>query len=233
MLNKLVLSSLIFFLPLNSQLAVGMAWVGLFIGLLLLASPYIRRADGTETNAKIMCRLLVPEFTLRPCLCCADRAQLLAQSEILLLLLAGLIIQRTDTTFIGTELEVILSIVLIAVCVCVVLLILYHATLFWRSAYRLHLRKTAIAKDKARQLAETRSSGSVSRSGSTSAAAVVPEQSPPASPAASSAAASKPKPALELQSLPAAAAATATSSEGSSGPGATSAVGAGSASKSC
>jgi hypothetical protein len=36
----------------------------------------------------------------------ADRSQLLAQSEIALLLLAGLIMQRTDTTFVGTELEV-------------------------------------------------------------------------------------------------------------------------------
>ena len=46
MLNKLFLSSILFFFPMDAQLPIGMVWCILFLGLLLLLQPYVRNSDG-------------------------------------------------------------------------------------------------------------------------------------------------------------------------------------------
>ena len=46
MANKLFLSSLLFLFPTEMQLPAGMIWAGLFLVVLLLLKPYVRRNDG-------------------------------------------------------------------------------------------------------------------------------------------------------------------------------------------
>jgi hypothetical protein len=67
--NKLFLNGVLGFFPVLTQMPVGMAWTGGFLMLLLLRSPFVRKAD--------------------------DRLQLLASVELLLLLTCAWVLYYT------------------------------------------------------------------------------------------------------------------------------------------
>jgi hypothetical protein len=124
MAEKLFLTSLLTFITPNKQLAAGLAVTGAYLVFLHVASPYIRSHD--------------------------DRLALFAQSEIALLLLAGMVMEQ-DTSSAdaglnsGSLTEVLLSSLLLLVTIAVLLLFCYHALLLTKEQARLALWRTAKA----------------------------------------------------------------------------------------
>lgn len=95
MADKLTLTSLLLFLPPTWQMGVGMIVVVLYMCAILLLVPYVRQGD--------------------------DQLQLLAQIEIFLLLLAGLVLQSSSSVTLDPIIDVGLSIIMIAITVCIML----------------------------------------------------------------------------------------------------------------
>ncbi len=104
-LHKLMLTSIIVFLPIDAQLRTGMAVVAVYTVLMLLKKPYVRAQD--------------------------DLMHLLAQVELFLLLLAGLLVQSTDGG-VAEDVDIGLSVVLIAATIAVLVVFLIHAVLYTR-----------------------------------------------------------------------------------------------------
>src|SRR4051812_48106792 len=110
---KLFLTSLLTFIAPSRQLSAGLAVTGAYLVFLHVASPYIRSRD--------------------------DRMALFAQSEIALLLLAGLVIDKEGILEAGSVTEVLISIVLLLVTLAVLVVFLYHALLLAKEQARLTL----------------------------------------------------------------------------------------------
>jgi len=118
MANKLTLTSLLLFLPPTYQMPVGMVAITIYIISILTLRPYVRRGD--------------------------DQLQLLALTEIFLLMLAGLVLQR-NTGAAAAQLDpivdILLSILLIATTICIMLGFLLMGIRYVRLMYYARLRQ--------------------------------------------------------------------------------------------
>lgn len=107
MANKLFLTSIVIFFPLDWQMSVALAWSTLFILFLLVRPPYVREMD--------------------------DRLHLFAMTAIYCLLLIGHTSDRDEK---DTAMDVLLSVVLITAVIGLFLLFLYHVSLWWKKHVR-------------------------------------------------------------------------------------------------
>jgi len=100
MANKLILTSIIAFLPADVQMPIGFGWAVLYLDILLILKPYIRKGD--------------------------DRLHLFAQLEICMILLAGWIFYSMQTSTLDTTSDVAMSVILIVVSLGLLLMFLYQ-----------------------------------------------------------------------------------------------------------
>jgi hypothetical protein len=121
--HKLALTCLIAFAPLEAQLPLGMVIATLFTAALLLFHPFLRTED--------------------------DLLQLFAQCEIYLLLLAGFVFYTSAVDSISTRDDLIMSVSLIALCVCFFAGFLFIVGTGLRTLIREYLDKRAVRKAKA------------------------------------------------------------------------------------
>jgi len=121
MIHKLFLTSLLGFFPLYMQLPCGMVYAWLYLIIVLRTNPYIREDD--------------------------DKLALLAQTEIILLLMAGYIFYFSPITAIGSYDDWLFSIILILLAVVFFCAILYLAWAVGSRWYR-HYKES---KDPTRQ----------------------------------------------------------------------------------
>lgn len=115
MVNKLFLTSLLVFFPPGLQMPAGLVCCACHTLVIQLVQPYIRSRD--------------------------DRMALLAQSEVMLILLAGHVLASTGSFAKGSLLDIGLSIVLIAVSVFVFALLFVHVGLHIKEMYLRKLRE--------------------------------------------------------------------------------------------
>ena len=88
MLEKLMVMSLVPFLPNKDEMMGTMIVVGIYLGIILFVNPYVRKGD--------------------------DRLQVLVQANLLLLALMGYTLQSTGKATLDSVLDIIISILLIA-----------------------------------------------------------------------------------------------------------------------
>src|SRR3954470_19440341 len=98
------------FIRAEDQMIAGMIVTLLYCITIFLASPYLRSRD--------------------------DRMSQFVQSEIILLLLAGLVIQNEGSPESNSLIDVLFSIVLLGVTFAVLLVFIYHASLRLKESYR-------------------------------------------------------------------------------------------------
>jgi len=120
MFFKIMLTSVIAFLPDTWQLPFGMAVTVCYMSMILMRSPYIRAQD--------------------------DRMHLFALTEIVLLLMCGYILQRPEPF--DYAIDVALSVIFITLTICVILLFVYHGALFIKSEYQARERAKLLAQTK-------------------------------------------------------------------------------------
>jgi len=149
MLHKLILTAIVQFFPILTQLPVALAVSGVYAMLILFINPYIRSRD--------------------------DSLHLLVQADLMLLILAGWVLQNYgDGQGLDTKSDVALSVVLILITILVAV-VFFHAstTALWK-AYRGRQRSQV---SKAHQLEESSNPISRSSDGSSSGQASAPDAS--------------------------------------------------------
>jgi len=123
MANKLVMTSLVTFLLPDWQLPAAMVFTGCFITLLLIKSPYIRKGD--------------------------DRLHMFVEIEIFLLLLCGYILQSLNATQIDSNINLLISIVLIALTIGVMIMMVLMTFRNIRKMFQKRIREQLQADAKA------------------------------------------------------------------------------------
>ncbi len=120
LVEKLLLTSILqFFVP-GAQCLVGLAIIGVYMGVIWILGPYVRRID--------------------------DRLSLFIQAQLYLILLMGATLQRVE--FIPESKEDVLgSTILLIVLFALVGLLLYHGTVFVRDWYRNYQRSRRLKKE--------------------------------------------------------------------------------------
>ena len=125
MCNKLILTSLIAFFPVDLQLPFGMVFAVLYLMVLLVAKPYVRKGD--------------------------DRLHLFAQLEIFVILLAGYVFQQFSEGELTYKADVAMSIVLIILVISFMLFFLFQLAMFVRKFLK---RRSKLKKAEAKQKEE-------------------------------------------------------------------------------
>jgi len=128
-LHKLALSSLIAFFPPDAQLPIGLAVAGVFTIAVFVMNPFLRNED--------------------------DVLQLLAQTEIILLLLAALVFSHIPSASYSKKDDIVMSVALGFVIILFLVVFLWKAGKEIQSAYAKWSEKRKIRKEKeAKRLAK-------------------------------------------------------------------------------
>jgi hypothetical protein len=123
MLHKLTMTSLLKFVSISYQMPTGMCVVTIYIIIILLGQPYLRKSD--------------------------DRLHLFVQIELFLVVLAGFILVSTAEAGLPENTDVLLSAVMIVMTIGVIVLFAFMAVMNIRKMIRTYLRKKQDAKDAA------------------------------------------------------------------------------------
>jgi len=119
MIHKLLLTSILPFFPISSQLPFGMAIIIIYLCGILLLCPYVRIID--------------------------DRLHMLSQIELFLLLLMGSVVNVAGNIQEGSAIDISLSTLMFMLTFALICFFLYHCLLLFRRIVRNKQRLVAVA----------------------------------------------------------------------------------------